>query len=72
MLVKMPLYLRRVEPVSVGRGHGEMSAGPVASQEEAANRALANLVRQMASLGRHAGDIFGKDWGLRISVHSAH
>ncbi len=30
------------------------------SQEEAANRALANIVRQLASLGRHANEIFGE------------
>ena len=31
----------------------------VGSQEEAANRTLANIIRQLASLGKHANDIFG-------------
>ena len=33
----------------------------VGSQEEAANRTLANIIRQLASLGKHANDIFGNN-----------
>ena len=32
----------------------------VGSTEEMANRVMANLIKQLASLGRHAHDIFGK------------
>ena len=31
------------------------------SKEEMANRIMANLIKQLASLGRHANDIFGKN-----------
>ena len=55
----MPLYLRLVEPLNVGRS-STGAASLVASQEEAANRALANIIRQLASLGKHANDVFGE------------
>ena len=32
----------------------------VGSHEEASNRALSNIIRQLASLGKHAKDIFGE------------
>ena len=61
----MPLYMRRVEPVNVGRRCGVKQDGTtstrselVVSQEEAANRSLANIVRQLAGLGAHADEIF--------------
>ena len=65
----MPLYMRLVQPVNVGRdlssftgGQGQNStfANLVGSKEEAANRTLANVIRQLASLGKHANEIFGK------------
>ena len=63
----MPVYLRRIEPVNVGRHQGRNEAGAfvnepalVGSQEEACNRTMANIIRQLASLGRHANDIFGE------------
>ena len=59
----MPLYLRLVEPINVGRSSSGGTA-LVASQEEAANRALANIIRQLASLGKHANDIFGNRQAL--------
>ena len=34
----------------------------VGSTEEMANRVMANLIKQLASLGRHAHDIFGKPY----------
>ena len=54
----MPLYVRNVDPINVGRSvHGPSLVG---SQEEVANRTMANIIRQLASLGRHANDIFGE------------
>ena len=51
--------------MSVGRsfsefsGNAEIKKSLVSSQEEAANRTLANIIRQLGSLGLHANDIFG-------------
>lgn len=63
----MPIYLRQIEPVNVGRrfvaAHQrflDSSNSLVTSQEEACNNALANIIRQLSSLGKHASDIFGK------------
>ena len=62
----MPLYLRRVVPVNVGRSVELTGDGTYVhrkclldSQEETVNRTLANIIRQLAWLGRHANDIFG-------------
>ena len=62
----MPFYLRQLEPVNLGRKVTDLadvlSIGEqnslVDSKEEYANRTLSNIIRQLASLGRHAGDIF--------------
>ena len=36
------------------------------SNEEMANRIMTNLIKQLASLGRHANDIFGNLFNLEI------
>jgi len=61
----MPLVVRRIEPVSVGRKKLVFSDATnltennlVHSKEECANRTLSNILRQLASLGQHAVDIF--------------
>ena len=71
---KMPLYLRQVWPVAVGRKftpesstfeRRDANAGSsvhdnlVYSKEESANRALANIIRQLADLGKKSHQIFG-------------
>lgn len=76
----MPLIQRLVEPVAVGRSYASstsVSGNPwerrrqvtevVASQEEACNRALANIIRQFGSLGLHANNIFGSYFNKLIS-----
>ncbi len=62
----MPFYLRIIEPVNVGRKQTIFTDATdddqdnlVQSKEECANRTLTNLIRQLASLGRHADEIFG-------------
>ena len=61
---QMPFYLRQILPVDVGRNFAERDEENrhklVESQEEAVNRALANIIRQLASVGGHASDLFGK------------
>ena len=61
---RMPFYLRQILPVDVGRNFAERDEENrhklVESQEEAVNRALANIIRQLASVGGHASDLFGK------------
>ena len=54
----MPLVVRRIEPVSVGRKKLVFSDATnltennlVHSKEECANRTLSNILRQLASLG---------------------
>ena len=61
----MPLVVRRIEPVSVGRKKLVFSDATnltennlVHSKEECANRTLSNILRQLANLGNHAVDIF--------------
>ena len=61
----MPLYLRRIEPINLGSKHvGFTEASTfdentlVQTKEECANRILCNLMRQIASLGKLANDIF--------------
>lgn len=77
----MPLYLRQVWPVAVGRKYTPESStferrdpnsasgvydNLVYSKEESANRALANIIRQLADLGKKSHQIFGgsKNTGL--------
>ena len=54
----MPLVVRRIEPVSLGRKKLVFSDATnltennlVHSKEECANRTLSNILRQLASLG---------------------
>ena len=61
----MPIFLRRIEPVNVGRKQLELTDASQINQdnlvhckEECANRTLANLIRQLANLGVQANDIF--------------
>ena len=61
----MPVYVRRIEPVNVGRKKTVFSDATnvsennvVESKEECANRTLTNILRQLANLGNHAVDIF--------------
>jgi len=63
----MPLYLRTLWPLDVcrkfypeGHPYHSDSSNLVGSKEESANRTLANLIRQLADLGRKSQDIFGK------------
>ena len=63
----MPLVVRRIEPVSVGRKKLVFSDATnltennlVHSKEECANRTLSNILRQLASLG-----IVYIDWTVR-------
>ena len=60
----MPFYLRQIVPVDVGRNFAERDEENkhklVDSQEEAVNRSLANIIRQLASVGAHASDLFGR------------
>ena len=56
----MPLPKRLVEPVHVARGTIP-EAFPLPSELEAAtNGTLANTIRQLSSLSRHAEDLFGE------------
>ena len=59
----MPLSLRRIEPINVGRKYStgivHDNTKLVCCTEESANRTLSNLIRQLASLGQHAAYIFG-------------
>ena len=59
----MPLVVRRIEPVSVGRKKLVFSDATnltennlVHSKEECANRTLSNILRQLASLGQYKSD----------------
>ena len=70
----MPVYVRRIEPVNVGRKKTVFSDATnvsennvVESKEECANRTLTNILRQLANLGNHAVDIFE---GLEIESES--
>ena len=61
----MPLPLRVIEPISLGRKHVGFTEASnldedntVESKEECANRTLSNIIRQLASLGKFAFDIF--------------
>lgn len=59
----MPLYLRRIEPTSVGRKLNlpeNVEVSPlVDSHEQACNRMLVNIIRQLSSLSHHSQTIFG-------------
>ena len=59
----MPLVVRRIEPVSLGRKKLVFSDATnltennlVHSKEECANRTLSNILRQLASLGQYKSD----------------
>ena len=59
----MPFYLRRIEPLNLGRKVADLTdtepkSNLVDTKEEWDNRTLANLIRELACLGRHASDIF--------------
>ena len=56
----MPLVLRSLNPISVGRQFSPDQKKEVESYEELANRTLTNLIRQLATLGQHASDIFSR------------
>lgn len=57
----MPLPKRLVEPVHVARGTLPQCDFPLPSELEAVtNGTLANTVRQLSSLSRHAEDLFGE------------
>lgn len=58
----MPLPKRVVEPVHVARGTipEELAANLPSELEAATNGTLANTVRQLSSLSRHAEDMFGE------------
>ncbi|KAI5711470.1 hypothetical protein M8J76_008887 [Diaphorina citri] len=58
----MPLPKRVIEPVHVSRGTipEELSASLPSELEAATNGTLANTVRQLSSLSRHAEDMFGE------------
>ena len=58
----MPFYSRPIEPANIARKVADLTdigQKPLLdSKEECNNRILANIIRQLASLGRHASDIF--------------
>lgn len=58
----MPLYHRQVHPVMVGRlfDPADVEHKVMDSLEDGNNRTLANVIRQLASLGHHAQTIFGE------------
>lgn len=62
----MPLYQRQVLPVTVGRSQGHGPSVLVSSHEESANRMMANIIRQLGSIGLHANDIFGEEKEERL------
>ena len=54
----MPFPERLVEPVSVSRGTLQV---PVPDElEGVTNGSLANIIRQLSSLSKHAEEMFGK------------
>ncbi|XP_072155631.1 uncharacterized protein SCAR [Bemisia tabaci] len=63
----MPLPKRVIEPVHVSRGTIPPDFPLPSELEAATNGTLANAVRQLSSLSRHAEDLFGE---LAKSVHS--
>ena len=56
----MPLVLRSLNPINVGRQFSPDQKKEVESYEELANRTLTNLIRQLATLGHHASDVFSR------------
>lgn len=56
----MPLPKRMVEPVHVARGTIPEDFPLPSELEAATNGTLANTVRQLSSLSRHAEDLFGE------------
>lgn len=56
----MPLPKRLVEPVNVARGTIPEDFPLPSELEAATNGTLANTVRQLSSLSRHAEDLFGE------------
>lgn len=65
----MPLPKRVIEPVHVARGTipDELSSSLPSELEAATNGTLANTVRQLSSLSKHAEDMFGE---LTREAHS--
>lgn len=57
---KMPLPKRLVEPVHVARGTIPEDFPLPSELEAATNGTLANTIRQLSSLSRHAEDLFGE------------
>ena len=68
----MPFYLRRIEPINLGRKITDLTdIGAdnklVDTKEELGNRTLANLIRELACLSRHASDILeGLEYEAKI------
>jgi WAS family protein len=56
----MPLPKRLVEPVHVARGTIPEDFPLPSELEAATNGTLANTIRQLSSLSRHAEDLFGE------------
>ena len=56
----MPLPKRLVEPVHVSRGTIPEDFPLPSELEAATNGTLANTIRQLSSLSRHAEDLFGE------------
>lgn len=56
----MPLPKRMVEPVHVARGTIPDEIGFPSELEAVTNGSLANVVRQLSSLSKHAEDVFAE------------
>ena len=54
------------------RGLKIRSENLTGTKEEMANRIMTNLIMQLASLGRHANDIFGKNKNVCSSLEDQH
>jgi hypothetical protein len=57
---KMPLPKRQVEPIHVARNTLPADLNVPSELEAVTNGTLANTVRQLSSLSRHAEDLFGE------------
>jgi len=58
--LKMPLPKRQVEPMHVARNTLPAEVSVPSELEAVTNGTLANTVRQLSSLSRHAEDLFGE------------
>ena len=54
----MPLIKRRIEPTELSRAH--IGQGIRNELECVTNNTLANVIRQLSSLSKHAEDLFGE------------